>query len=291
MYKRVKKGVLYFVLGFVVLFVLRVIYDYLAYPNGQTQIAHMVSNHWLRSEDFSKVKNNYASQSMQRSSSIKASTLQVNQKYEKVATVAANTSVFKQDEAQVRKLIESYNALIQFEQNAGLQGNRSIHLAIGVDPDKFDVFTQKISEIGSLSFFQINKTDKTNEYKDLQAKQMSLQKARKSLIGLKSKGGKVEELIGLENRILDIENQIQGLGVKLGDFDTENEFCTVKYTLQEQQSLLKNTPLTGRLKAAFEWTVLYYFALLTLLLFASLSSLFLLLTIDKLSPLIKKLNE
>ena len=39
--------------------------------------------------------------------------------------------------------------------------------------------------------------------------------------------------MGLENRILEIEQQLQGLGVSLGNFDDENEFCTVHFSLLE----------------------------------------------------------
>ena len=37
----------------------------------------------------------------------------------------------------------------------------------------------------------------------------------------------------MENKILEVEESIQKLGVKLGEFDTENEFCTIKFSLSE----------------------------------------------------------
>jgi L-lactate utilization protein LutB len=73
-----------------------------------------------------------------------------------------------------------------------------------------------LQKIGKLLSIQIDKSDKTNEYKDLQAKRVSLEKSHASLIGLKGHAAKVEELINLENRILELEKEIQTLGVHLG---------------------------------------------------------------------------
>jgi hypothetical protein len=76
-------------------------------------------------------------------------------------------------------------------------------------------------------------------------------------------------LTALEDRILAIENQIQSLGVKLGEYDEENEFCTVKFTLNEV-SAAKGIPFVKRVKVAFEWTVKYYAVIMAICFFGSL---------------------
>ena len=56
-----------------------------------------------------------------------------------------------------------------------------------------------------------------------------------------------------------LEQQIQGLGVSLGDFDAENEFVTVKLLLAESR-LIKRA-IKSFISHAFDglaWTLLYY---------------------------------
>ncbi|OQX02066.1 MAG: hypothetical protein BWK73_44050 [Thiothrix lacustris] len=59
---------------------------------------------------------------------------------------------------------------------------RQLNIALGVVPDKFDSTVEALKQIGTLKSIQIDKNDKTNEYKKLEAQRVSLQKARDSLL-------------------------------------------------------------------------------------------------------------
>jgi len=184
--------------------------------------------------------------------------INVDQKYEKIATIESETTKIKEDEQKIRGLVKESGSVIQFENTSGLetQKDRVVDLVIGVPPEKFDEFTEQVKEIGKLTSISIDKRDKTNEYKELQANKDSLMKIRNSLIALKNKGGKIDEYINLENRILEIEEKIQKLGLSLGEFDSENEFCTVKLTLNETS--VYTIGFLHRIKVALQWTIKYY---------------------------------
>ena len=124
---------------------------------------------------------------------------------------------------------------------------------IGVPPDNFDELYQELIKVGKVKNKEITKNDKTNEYKELNARKLSLEKIRFSLLELKTKNGKIEEFMELESRILEIEQQLQNLGVSLGDFDSENEFCTIKFSIYESQEV--KIGLMQRIKVALEWTI------------------------------------
>lgn len=182
-----------------------------------------------------------------------------DQKYEKVANIGLRTRTFADDEARIRDLIGAADALVQFEQRQGLEGRRALRLAIGVDPAGFDEFVDKVQAIAELTHLSIDKSDKTNEYRDLQAKRRALEKAREALAGLKSREGEIRAFVELESQILNLEQQIQALGVNLGEFDAENEFVTVKVVLAET-SLLRATAkgMLERIADALVWTLFYY---------------------------------
>ena len=85
--------------------------------------------------------------------------------------------------------------------------------------------------------------------------------------------------MALENRILEIEQQLQQLGVSLGDFDAENEFCTIQFSLLE--GIEKKIGLMQRIKVALEWTVKIYLRIMASLFFLSFFAYLFLLAIEK----------
>jgi hypothetical protein len=249
-----RKSVWAFVLLFLVLFFSRLTYGY--YYPGTTQNQSLISF-----SDIASPRNNYASEKFKAEAPPPTQqagpTSGQTQKYEKIATLRAKSSQFEADEIEAKTKIKNFGAVIQFEQNIGNEGRRTMQLLIGIAPSKFDSFYVEMQNIGTILGKEVTKTDKTNEFLQLNAKRISLEKIRNSLLELKGRGGRIDEYIGLENRVLEIEEQLQGLGVQLGDYDEENEFCTVKFFMAEGDEP-RGISLAQRLKVAFEWTASYY---------------------------------
>jgi hypothetical protein len=291
MKKQVFKWFIRLVAGFLVLFGLRLLYGYIAYPDGTDMLPD-----YEEESGFDLSVRNFASYEKSDFKSSPATGMEAvpdamqagSMKYEKVGVVRSRTAGFDREERNTRGLIAQYKVLVQFEQSSGLKGKRILHLGLGVVPEKFDEVVERLRKIGRLRSIRVNKTDKTNEYRELRAKRISLEKTRDALVELKSRGGSVEEAISLENRIFDIEQELQSLGVKLGEFDTENEFCTVKFSLYETASL--DIPFAGRLKTAFEWTVKFYLGLLLVLLLAAVIAFLVAAVIEKINTMSAEKN-
>ncbi len=271
--KRFKQIFLIFIVLFFVLFTFRLMYGYTKKFNNTPRGTNFFEN-------ISNIKRNYASKEYKvKSASTNQSPIKVDQKYEKIADVRTQSSNFEKEEKTTRAKIKSYNALIQFEQKSGNKGFRKLNLVIGVPPQHFDSLYNELITIGKIQAKQITKKDKTNEYKELNAKKKSLEKTRESLIALKTKGGKISEFVELENRILEIEKQLQKLGVSLGDFDDENEFCTVNFSLLEGKEI--RISFFQRVKVALDWTVKTYLKIIISLFFLTFFVYLLLLIIEK----------
>jgi hypothetical protein len=191
-----------------------------------------------------------------------AAPVQTEQKYEKIASLTSSTSQFEADERKARDSVRLHSGLIQEEQSVSTDRRRSLLLTIGVPPDNFDAAVIALKTIGENAGFEVTKTDKTNEYLGLRAKRTSLEKTRDALMGLKGQGGKIEELIKLEQEILNLEEKIQALGVQLGQFDKENEFCTVRFALTEKIPHQGQPVHFGYLLDAMAWASTVYLALL-----------------------------
>lgn len=284
--RRVIKTVFIVAAGFVLLFIFRFVYGY---TTGASEAQEEYFSDFF--SELENVKRNYASDRYKYEKTSNAGALpgntpqqvDVDQKYEKTATVKSRTSKFDEDEQSLRAKIKRENAIIQYEHNAGRKGNRELHLLIGIPPEKFDSFYVELLKTGTIASKEITKIDKTNEFNGLNAKKASLEITRQSLLEIKKQSGRIEEFINLQNRILEIEQELQSLGVSLGDFDEENEFCTFRFTLLEARAM-RPISLLHRLKVSFEWAVQYYLLSIAIIALATVFAFFLLLIVDKVLP-------
>jgi hypothetical protein len=242
--------------AFLALFVFRFIYGY-----TETGGNNAVNNGDSFFSQIENLRKNYASEKSQKFSEVNVQNPRAdfasNQKYEKTADIKSKTASFDEDKNRLDKTTQDFKAVVQYEKNEGKKGNRELHLLIGVNPNLFDSFYLKIQKIGELKTTEITKIDKTNEFRQLNAKKMSLEKTLISLNELKSRGGAISDYVSLHDKILEIEKQRQELGVELGNFDSENEFCSIRFSLYEGASEKKISVLR-RIKTALEWTIKYY---------------------------------
>ncbi len=236
-------------------------------------------------DGFYDTKFNYASQKNEIISGKGAynkKTITYDQKYEKIAEVTSETHSFRKDEKLVRKRIKASEGIIQFEKKSGNKGHRRVQFQVGVPPNNFDPLYTQLIKIGIIHSKEIIKNDKTNDYRELKAKKISLEKTLASLIEFKEKSGQIQEFINLENRILEIEEKLQTLGVNLGDYDESNEFCTIKFSLTEgKPAVITTVSFYHRCKVALEWTIKRYLTLISALFFLTLATYLLTLLFEK----------
>jgi Domain of unknown function (DUF4349) len=262
---------------FFLMLLFRLLYGYLA-PGTAT--GNDYTSDFFGSVD--NLRKNYASEKkFMKQDVAQQASFAASQKYDKTATVKSKTTQFDKDVAGVKTLATGFNGVIQYEQNTGNKGNRELHLLIGIDPAKFDSFYVKMLGFGTVKSTDITKIDKTNEYRQLNAKKASLEKTLASLNELKARGGAITDFVALHDKILDIESKMQELGVELGNFDAENEFCTIKFSLYEGASE-KKISFIRRFKIALQWTIKYYVLLAGAFLLFTAGGFILVMLVDKL---------
>lgn len=259
MKKKILKGLLLVALGYVILVALYFVHLVLGGSHSETgnryaQMREQVQFELPASGSYSKAGANYATLNFQAAQGQVA----VEQKYEKIGSIESSTAKFDEAEQQARGIIKQFNALIQGEAVSSSATLRRLYLTIGVPPDNFDQIIVALKTVGQVDSFNVTKTDKTNDFLELKAKRTSLEKTRDALIGLKTQGGKIDELVKLEQEILKLEGEIQGLGVQLGQFDKVNEFCTVRFNLGETQAKTERSPYFGYLLEAINWAAGVY---------------------------------
>jgi hypothetical protein len=205
----------------------------------------------------------------------------IDQKYEKTANITATSDNFNDDNKNLRRIIEENNAVIQTETMVGLQGRQTLEMVIGIMPDSFETVVELIQGIGEMKSFNMSKTDRTNEYRELMAQMDTYRRSIESYEEMKGHGGDIRDLLLLEDKILDVQNKVQALGVNIGVFSTDNSFCTIKFSMREVEADSAEISLKFIfycIKNAFFWTLYLYmfiFALIIGVLFGTWLILFL----------------
>ena len=79
-----------------------------------------------------------------------------------------------------------------------------------------------------------------------------------------------------------MEENLQQLGVNLGDFDQSNEFCTIQFSMVEYEANAQETiSFYHRCKVALQWTFSYFLYGVSSLFFVVLASLLGLIAFEK----------
>ena len=245
------------IFAFLALFGSRLAYDFRPQPpsDGQFIVGQQYSSGWT---DFELSRKNYASGKMKEIASAPAAQSLGNaERYEKVASLGQITRAFDDDTTKLMALIASHRGTVQYESAQGLNGRRRLDLGIGVPPNEFDGFIAAAKQVGRLTHLSIVKNDKTNEYMALRAQKTSLEKAMSAIEALRKLDASVDERLKLEQRYNDLEEQVQRLGVSLGEFDTQNELYTVKLSVQEVGAPVA-TSRASKVFRAFAWSAEYY---------------------------------
>ena len=71
--------------------------------------------------------------------------------------------------------------------------------------------------------------------------------------------------------------------MSLGDYDQENEFCTVRLSLEEKGAAAPGISIRHRLIVALAWTIKYYTFLLGFLIFGTLLTLLVVVLLQRLN--------
>jgi hypothetical protein len=155
---------------------------------------------------------------------------------DKRAFLTTGTTAFKDDEAKIRAAIAEQKGRYFADRQSGIEPARRWTVEVGVHPDKFDALVENLRGIGKLATFAVEKKDRTNEFRKLHAQRQSLKKHLESITKLREgKNPSLEDSLKLEQKILDIEKELQGLGVQFGELLGDESYYHVQVTLVEYQ--------------------------------------------------------
>ena len=261
MFKRVILGLI--ILYLIILFA-RAIYDLNTYSDAEAANNYNV---YFSAEKEIRSVNNYASETMVYNTE-GAAVSSLDQKYERIADIVSRTVNYDADMDRFNVILTEYGAVIQMENRRGLTGGRRADLTVGVRPDAFDAMQDAVSQIGVVVSSSITKTDKTYEYRQMLAEKETLESRRASYEELRKLGGNIPDLLSLEDKIIEVESQIQQQLIGLGEYSDENALCTINYTLYEGTE----AGVLRKLWNALKWSTATYAIILGVMIFTAFAA-------------------
>ena len=272
--KKFKRVILIFLALYVALFIARAVFVLVTFEDADDYYSGYSENYLMYTSSASSSILNIAGERKEIKTSVGIEIL--DQKYEKIASIAAKTIDYDEDEKKLKSTIEDCSAVVQMENKSGLTGSRRLNLTIGVKPDYFETAVERINKIGKVTSFTTTKTDKTYEYRQMVAEKERLAEQIESCREMKNRGGSITELLLLEDRIIATEALLKDQSVLLGDYSDDNALCTIKFTMYEGNV----TSLWSKLWSALTWSTKLYLSIIGVLILTCLAAVVVILVIN-----------
>jgi hypothetical protein len=185
--------------------------------------------------------------------------------FEKTAQLALGSESFDQDESAIRRALTAHHAVAFNEKRSGIEPGRRLVLEISVPTEQFESLVNELQAIGQLQSITVQKRDRTGEFRRLHAQRQSLKQYLASVLKLRGgKAGSIEDELKLEQKIQDIEKELQSLSVQMGDFLGKESLYHIAVALTEYQPggrFDRTYAVPQRVAHAFVWALGWWLAI------------------------------
>lgn len=129
--------------------------------------------------------------------------------------------------------MDSYNGSAY----SSYRANRSSTLTVRIPSDQMNVFLSEVSEISNVTRRSENVRDVTLDYVDLASHKKTLQTEHERLLELLEQAENIEDIITIEQRLSNVQYQIESMESQLRTYDNKVDYGTVYLEVDEVQEL------------------------------------------------------
>ena len=172
------------------------------------------------------------------------------------SSINIETKNFEQDIDAVKKLVQQNGGYYENSSVTGTAeyGGRYASYRARIPAKNYQGFMESIGDIGSVTSSDEQVDDITSSYVDVQARLKSLHTKLERLQELEAQAETVEDLLNIEDRINDVQYDIENYTAQLKLYDDQVDYCTVSIYLNEVVTYteIKADTFWNRLIEAFE---------------------------------------
>lgn len=156
------------------------------------------------------------------------------------AEMSLQTTTYDKSITDVEGLVRQYGGFIQDSttQGTGATGNeRSASFAIRVPFDKFDEFLNSVGSVGKIVSKNKKGQDVTQGYFDTESRLKTLRSEQDRILAILSKTTTMADILTIENKLADLENQIESLTGTIQKYDGLVNLSTVTISIKEVKEI------------------------------------------------------
>mgnify|MGYP000902497656 CR=1 FL=1 len=171
----------------------------------------------------------------------------VERKIVKSASLEMETTGYEKAAAKIEALVGEYGGYIESSSVGGRGAGDSARMRTAqytarVPAEKLDAFLDAAAGAGSVTRRDISGKDVTQSYVDTEARLKSLQTEHERLLDLMARAEKVEDLLNIENRLTEVQTQIEQMTAELKNMDSLVGFSSAQITLREVEAVRPARP-------------------------------------------------
>jgi conserved exported protein of unknown function len=185
-----------------------------------------------------------------------------DRKIEKIFDYTFETINYDQDHDRLTKLVDKYKGYIESSNlniDTGRNGDENIRnfgASIKIPQEESNNFKNEISKIGKIIYQSSYTNDLTSSYKDINIRLSSKEKELDKLNDLMENAKNIDETMSIEDRIIEVESEIDQLKSLLKDVDSKVTYDTFDININEvydYNNYANNNPdFSSRIKEAFK---------------------------------------
>lgn len=151
------------------------------------------------------------------------------------SNICLESKKFDKDLARVKELVSENGGYFESSSSYGNaeNGNRSASLLARIPADKYQTFMNSVGDVGALTSKSENVDDITSSYVDVQARLKSLNTKLERLRELEANAENVTELLEIEDRINEVQYQIESYTAQKKAYDNQIDYSTVSIDISE----------------------------------------------------------
>lgn len=191
-----------------------------------------------------KAMNNYemADSGVMRSSVssfAEPSVVSEDRKIKRTAYTRTISSNYDSDVQKVHGIYTKYEGYYtNQDENSYIVGDkpyRTFYITFKVPVKSFDLAINDLRQIGDVKSVNIDNSDLTENYQDLESRLESFKKEKTSIESLMDKAVDVEDLIKIQSRLSDVQREIDSIQQQLTNVERITDYSTISVTVEEKR--------------------------------------------------------
>lgn len=145
-------------------------------------------------------------------------------------------------EAARGSILERVNAgggYVEGDERGDWGRSRSVTLRVRIPADRFDAFVQELQGLGRLESQNINATDVTSEWVDVEARISAKRAVEKRYLELAAQAKNVTEMLEVERELGNVRAEIESMEARMKALRDQVSMSTLSITCTKQQALVE----------------------------------------------------